>query len=240
MNMYLFTMTTPGRDGDFDTDIVAHEYTHGISNRLTGGPNNTDCLDNDEGGGMGEGWSDFVGIFLSGLVKQTDTREKSIGMGVWAFTFSIRYNLYSTNMTTNPTVYSYLDQEKYNSNEHHIGEIWANMLYEMFWNVVDATGKWNPDWYSADKTAGNTLALQIVIDGLKLQPCNPSFLQARDAVVQAERLATGGTYQCEVWKAFAKRGMGPNASDNTKDKNGTALHVDDFTLPAACVKPATT
>jgi hypothetical protein len=35
-------------DGDFDNGIIAHEYGHGISTRLTGGPSNSNCLDNDE------------------------------------------------------------------------------------------------------------------------------------------------------------------------------------------------
>ena len=37
MQMYVFTGPTPDRDGDFDAEIVIHEYTHGLSNRLVGG-----------------------------------------------------------------------------------------------------------------------------------------------------------------------------------------------------------
>lgn len=35
-------------DGSFDNGIIAHEYGHGISNRLTGGANNSSCLNNEE------------------------------------------------------------------------------------------------------------------------------------------------------------------------------------------------
>ena len=36
MQMYEFTITNPGRDGDFENTIIIHEYGHGVSNRLTG------------------------------------------------------------------------------------------------------------------------------------------------------------------------------------------------------------
>lgn len=40
MRMYYWTGGQPYRDGDFEAGIVIHEYAHGISTRLTGGPAN--------------------------------------------------------------------------------------------------------------------------------------------------------------------------------------------------------
>ena len=51
------------RDGCFDNGVIAHEYGHGISTRLTGGGSNVDCLFNAEQ--MGEGWSDWFGLMLT-------------------------------------------------------------------------------------------------------------------------------------------------------------------------------
>ena len=48
-------------DGDFENGIIIHEYGHGISNRLTGGPG-INCLSGQEQ--MGEGWSDYYGITM--------------------------------------------------------------------------------------------------------------------------------------------------------------------------------
>ena len=59
------------RDGDFDAGIIAHEYGHGISNRLTGGPATTGCLSGQEQ--MGEGWSDFMAVVLTGMAS--DNRQ---------------------------------------------------------------------------------------------------------------------------------------------------------------------
>lgn len=57
MRMFLWDLTSPLRDGALENDIVAHEYTHGLTNRMTGGGTGR-CLSSQEAGGMGEGWSD--------------------------------------------------------------------------------------------------------------------------------------------------------------------------------------
>jgi len=59
MQMY----TCNSRDGSFDNNVIVHEFGHGISIRLTGGPSISDCLFNDEQ--MGEGWSDWYGLMLT-------------------------------------------------------------------------------------------------------------------------------------------------------------------------------
>lgn len=81
MRMYIWTETTPQRDSSFDAGVVIHEYTHGLSNRLTGGPANSGCLSTTESGGMGEGWSDFFSIAIHMLT--TDTRAIDYPMGAW-------------------------------------------------------------------------------------------------------------------------------------------------------------
>lgn len=44
----------PERDGALENDIVSHEMTHGVTNRMTGGGTGR-CLQTTEAGGMGEG-----------------------------------------------------------------------------------------------------------------------------------------------------------------------------------------
>ena len=56
-NQYLFQPIAgafygPCVDGDFDTSVFGHEYTHAISNRMVGGPD--DGLTGFQGGSMGE------------------------------------------------------------------------------------------------------------------------------------------------------------------------------------------
>ena len=64
-NQYLFQPIAaafygPCVDGDFDTSVFGHEYTHAISNRMVGGPD--DGLTGFQGGAMGESWSDLVAL----------------------------------------------------------------------------------------------------------------------------------------------------------------------------------
>ncbi|MFK7807554.1 MAG: M36 family metallopeptidase, partial [Saprospiraceae bacterium] len=72
-------------DADFDNGIIAHEYAHGISNRLVGGANNTSCIPNTAGSEyMGEGWSDWVALVTT--MKPGDTGDMTRGIG----NFSVR------------------------------------------------------------------------------------------------------------------------------------------------------
>jgi extracellular elastinolytic metalloproteinase len=79
MRMYRFTRSVPNRDSSFEAGIVIHEYTHGLSNRLTGGPANSRCLSVLESGGMGEGWSDFFATAVRLSHKDDRTVTYPIG-----------------------------------------------------------------------------------------------------------------------------------------------------------------
>ena len=59
MQMYLWDRSNPERDGDLDNGIIIHEYGHGISTRLVGGPSNVNCLTNNQqpGEGLSDWWS---------------------------------------------------------------------------------------------------------------------------------------------------------------------------------------
>lgn len=54
-------------------------------------------------------------------------------------------------------------------------------------------------------------ANRLVINAMKLQPCRPGFFDARDAIIQADQILTGGENFCTLWKSFAKRGLGVDA-----------------------------
>ncbi|TPX58887.1 hypothetical protein PhCBS80983_g02849 [Powellomyces hirtus] len=249
MRMYVWDVTKPFRDGDLEGGIVMHEYCHGLSIRLTGGPENVGCLGWGESGGMGEGWGDFFATATRTTAK--NTRKDNFGMGEYANGgHGIRKYLYSTDMETNPSTYAFVERPGY-WGVHAKGEVWAVILYEVYWNLVDKHG-FDPDWFNsgykaenpsadhyidfrtgatvarpkpAPKQAGNILALQLVVDGMKLQPCHPSFVDARDAILQADKINNNGENLCEIWKGFAKRGLGVKAKSGGKE---------DFTIPDKC------
>ncbi|KAG9052053.1 hypothetical protein FS842_010578 [Serendipita sp. 407] len=63
MKLYVWNLANPRRDSSLQNDIVAHEQTHGTTNRMTGG-GTARCLQTTESKGLGEGWSDAFAEWL--------------------------------------------------------------------------------------------------------------------------------------------------------------------------------
>ena len=142
MQMYLCN----NRDGSFDNGVIVHEYGHGISNRLTGGPSNTSCLFNQEQ--MGEGWSDWFGAVMTIQAGDTETTTRPIG--TWLFGQSatgngIRPYPYSTDMNVNPMTYATIAQNNISA-PHGVGSVWATMLWDLNWALINQYG-WDADIY---------------------------------------------------------------------------------------------
>ncbi|MEM8560263.1 MAG: M36 family metallopeptidase, partial [Bacteroidota bacterium] len=215
MQMYLWQDTNPRRDGDLDAGIIIHEYVHGLSNRLTGGPTNVGCLSG--GDQMGEGWSDYYGAMFT--MRAQDTRATRRGIGTYSLGEpitgdGIRPAPYTTNTAVND--YTYGDTQGacsffcQISIPHGVGFIWATILWEMTWDLIDQHG-FSEDFYDADGTAGNQIALNLVTEGMKLQPCRPGFVDGRDAILAADDALYGGAHKDLIWAAFARRGLGFSA-----------------------------
>ena len=230
MQMYVWTAPDPDRDGDLDNGIIIHEYGHGVSNRLTGGPATTSCLGNTEQGG--EGWSDYLAYMLT----MPNGTEPAGGRGIGTYALNeatngpgIRTQKYSTSMAINNETY---DSIKTMTAPHGVGEVWAEMLWEVTYALIGAHG-FSANLSGGPSTAGNILSLQLVLDGMKLQPCNPGFVDARDAIIAADQADTGGANRCLLWTAFAKRGLGFSASQGSSGNKTDGIQA--FDLPPVCL-----
>ena len=213
-------------DADFDNGIIAHEYGHGISTRLTGG----NCLWGDEQ--AGEGWSDFFALAMT--VKEGDYAEQSRGIGTYVSAENndgrgIRSYPYSRDMNLNPMTYDHIITE---SVPHGVGSVWATMLWDLFWNFVDVYDGYDNDRYNG--TGGNNMAMQLVIDGLKLQPCNANFTEMRDAIILADEYLYGGVNECMIWETFARRGLGYSADAGLADGRGDG--TQEFDSKPSCIQ----
>ncbi len=221
-------------DGDYDNGIIVHEYGHGISTRLTGGPGTNACLTNQEQ--MGEGWSDYFGLMLTtdwSTAQAADIR----GIGTYALGqptsgTGIRTYPYSTDMGISPYTY---DDIKTLSIPHGVGSVWASMLWEMTWEIIADEGI-DSDIYST--LGGNGIALQLVIDGLKLQSCNPGFVDGRDAILLADELRYEGAHKCAIWRAFARRGLGVSADQASTGSRSDGTEAFDLPGGAEIIKTA--
>lgn len=136
MRMYLWNTAIPYRDGDLEAGIVIHEFSHGLSTRLTGGPANSGCLGWGEAGGMGEGWGDFLATTIRSNKKYSD-----YNMGGWAANteLGIRKYIYSLDKDVNPSTYKTLDKPGY-WGVHAVGEVWAEILWVVSHEIIAKHG----------------------------------------------------------------------------------------------------
>ena len=216
MQMYLWS-GTPQKDGDADNAIIVHEFSHGISGRLTGGPAQAGCLGNDEQ--MGEGWSDYYALMATqnwATAALSDGFNNPRGIGTYAngqaiTGLGIRPRRYTTNMANNEMTYANLPTQVI---PHGVGFVWCTMLWDMTWEIIQQAGI-NPNLFNASGTGGNTIALKLVTEAMKLQPCSPGFVDGRNAILQADQILYGGQYRCAIVNAFARRGLGFDASQGS-------------------------
>jgi len=215
------------RDGDFDNGIIAHEFHHGISNRLTG--DGFSCLGNGEQ--MGEGWSDWASLVLT--VEPGDMGTDKRGIGTYALYQDtdgqgIRRYPYSTDMNIAPLTFGAVSSS---IAPHGVGEVWANMVWDLYWAMVEKYG-WDADF--SNSNSGNFRAIQLVVDGMKLQPCGPGFIDGRDAIMLADIQNYNGADTCLISTVFARRGLGYFASQGDATSQGDG--IENFDPIPTCIK----
>jgi extracellular elastinolytic metalloproteinase len=202
MQMFLFTRGTTSLaddlDGDEDGDVVLHEYGHGVSNRLVGGPANTSCLGGTQAGAMGEGWSDYwaATFYGNGVIGEYVTNNTTRGIRRAAYT-----------VPANPVHDSYADLGVGGFEVHSDGEVWAATLWDL------------------RQTLGAAIADSLVLQGMKFTPCSPSFLNARDGILMADQNLNGSANRCTIWTVFARHGMGVSAQGNNGTTHVAATDV---------------
>jgi hypothetical protein len=193
-------------DGSLDSEVIIHEYTHGVSARLLRG------YGSFQTSSMGEAWSDFFALEFTvpegappdGHYATAEYLFQSFGPG-------LRTRPYSTNMEINSLTFADLGRVISLPEVHADGEIWVEALWEMRANLIRQFGE----------KEGRRRARLLVIDGMKLSPPAPSYINARDAILMADRVDFDGASQAQIWEAFAKRGMGILAHSN----DGNTVHV---------------
>ncbi len=227
-----------GLDGSFDNGVIAHEYGHGISNRLIGGGNNVSCMQNAEQ--QGEGWSDFFGLMITIEAGDTGTDRRGIGtfdLGQSTTGNGFRQFPYSTDTTINPFTFDDVKDQWFintSGNQqvsvHGVGSIWATMMWDLNWKMIDAYGL-DLDIYNG--TGGNNMTMHLAIEGLKIAPCSNSFIEMRDAIIAADDVLYNGDNLCLIWQVFSARGLGYSASSG--DGNSYSDQTEAFDMPPADV-----
>ncbi len=227
----LFTLTNPRRDSALSSYALSYAVGRAVTLRLVGGPSTVDCLDTQESTGMSVGWSDWIALVLTADPSETATTSRGVGTYIFGQPptgSGIRDAPYSTDFVLNPLTY---DSIKSLSYPFGTGNVWATMLWQVYWELVGEHG-FNPDIYGDWTTGGNNLVLQLVIDGMKLAPCHPGFVDGREAILLADEELTGGENRCAIWRGFAARGLGFGAEQGSA--GSLTDGVEAFDLPPEC------
>lgn len=244
MQMYMWSGSGPSPtgpqydvDGSASADVVYHEYTHGLSNRLVG---NGAGLTAFQSQAMGEGWSDFYALDL--LVHEGDRTDPAGPGDVWLGEYAtgipgifggisrIRHQAIDCTVgasaakcpasgTAGSGGYTFGDLGKVGTSAgsvHDGGEIWQQTM----WDLRDALGR--------------NAALKIVTGGMRLSPNAPSMLDMRDAILQSAQV--NGVNASTVWSVFANRGMGYLAATPSA---GATSATEDFSLPPSLLHVST-
>lgn len=236
MQMYLFTQFPAGTpppapafevNGADDAQVVYHEYTHGLSTRLVGGPNSMGSLQAAQSGAMGEGWSDWYAtdyLVSQGLLPDNANRSGELPQGRYENFFSIRAQAVDCAVgapkkqcpeektgKSGPGGFTYADYGRVRDRGpevHDDGEIWVQTLWDLRAAMIKKFG-----------AAGIAHTEQLITDGMRLTAVKPSFLDARNGILQADAAAQDFNAKNIIWKVFDHRGMGSDArSSGANDK----------------------
>lgn len=254
LQLFIWTSSTPDRDGALDNQTIVHELTHGLSLRLHG--NGTGL--GGQGGMMGEGWSDFYALAMlseptdnqlgtfavaSYMIYQIGGFESNYYYGIRRFPVARKASVGTNGLPHNPLTFGYLNA----GCDALIGTTTTNPNSAFPRNPVLATSGncsqnhnageiWtNTLWEMRGElinrhgaAEGNRRSLQYITDGMKLAPLNPNMLQERDAIIAAATVSDA-TDVCAVRRGFAIRGMGISASVTSN-----TVVTEAFDLPAQC------
>ncbi|HET7503211.1 MAG TPA: M36 family metallopeptidase [Kofleriaceae bacterium] len=207
MQMFLFSIKNGAGGVRQDGDFDPSVIYHENTHGLSNrlvGGGSTNCLGGGQAGGMGEGWGDWLGSSF--------LNNPVVGAYV---TGNATTGIRAASMASSPFTYGNI-KDGSRSEVHDQGEVWAATL----WDVRTAIGQ--------------AMAEQLVVSGMKLTPCNPTMLQARDAIIQADTNINGASSanHCKLWTAFAGRLMGFGAS--SPSSSSTSQIVTSTALPPEC------
>jgi uncharacterized protein (TIGR03437 family) len=168
-------------DISYDGSVIVHEYAHGVIDRLVGGPEEPSCLAGGlQSAALAEGWADYFAISFF---------DDPV-LGGYAAQDAVR-GLRRQSYAGSTLTYGDFGSDGL-INPRNEGEIWASALWELRSRI------------------GAAALDALVLQGMRLTPCDATFVDARDAILMADQ-ANGSRYQSTIWSAFASRGLGFSA-----------------------------
>ncbi len=192
-------------DGDLDSDIVYHEYGHGLTWRMIG------SMSGPFAGAIGEGASDVLAFTLNG--------DDIIGEYSYSDANGIRRAPYDTYLAD--TGNTYIDVT--GAEVHDDGEIYAAAMWRvrtLYLNAGLSSDDLLYDFVQGMNYTPSAPAFENMRDGM---------LQA----LATRTPAPEPTRACLIWNGFAKYGIGVGAQ-GTVSRRGKVQVTESFAVPNTC------
>ncbi|HEU4542286.1 MAG TPA: M36 family metallopeptidase [Jiangellaceae bacterium] len=237
-NMYLWqpiagAFYAPCVDGDYDMTVIAHEYTHAITNRMVAGPKAG--LSSPQG--MSESWSDLLAMEYLAEHGYAQPGIRAFTIGEYVTQDAIA-GIRNYNMSASPLNYSSVDYDFVGLQVHASGELWSAANFDIRSAMIDKYGAGTAAVQKScangqtpvTQCPGNRRWVQLVFDSfLLMAQSQVSMVDARDALLAADFIRFNGVDLDLMWNAFAKRGLGENAvSNGHTDPNPTPSFASPF------------
>ncbi len=235
VNMLMFPANlanhiAPSSDSAIDASVVYHEYTHGLSTRLLVYADGSGALNFYDSYAVGEAWSDWYALdFLAGQGYLTDT--PAAGEIVTGY-FIQGGQAQPVRSEPMDCPVGSVDPVCPGGQTGHLGGYTLGDLG----HVIDlpephADGEiWSQTLWDLRDTIGQDRAEMLVTRAMEMSAPDPSFLEMRNSILLADRIAYHGGDRDEIWQVFAARGMGYFATESQTDVSA----VEDFSLPPEC------
>ncbi|WP_308477907.1 M36 family metallopeptidase [Nannocystis bainbridge] len=141
LTVHMAAKAGPTRDAAFDSQMIAHEFSHYINNRLgdAGGPSYLV---------MGEGWGDFNAMLMS--IREGDDLHGTLNYAAWGSIDPVQFwngrqYVYSTDFAVNPLTFRHIGDDVQlpagplfspnglaNSQQHNAGQVGGEMLWDSY------------------------------------------------------------------------------------------------------------
>jgi extracellular elastinolytic metalloproteinase len=245
-NMYLWQpiaggFYAPCVDGDYDMSVIGHEYGHAISNRMVAGPSTG--LRGIQSRSMGESWSDLLAMEYLNEHGYAPSGKAAFAVGEYV-TSDGNAGIRNYNMSDSPLNFSNVAYDIVGQQVHADGEIWSATNFDIRKAMIQRYGEGTSNLQKrcangetpVGQCPGNRRWVQLVFDSYLLMAVGDvSMVDARDAMLAADRIRFGGANQDLLWNSFAKRGLGEVASSNGADDadptpSFASPHADEATV----------
>ena len=204
----------PMVDAALDSDIVYHEYCHGLTWRMIG------RMSGPLAGAIGEGMSDVCALMIN-----SDPLANPPDDVVAEYSASDPRGIRSRPYTGHPRTYGDIGTVPGSPQVHFDGEIYAAIIWDLM-------GRFAREQSISYEDGWRNQLFGYLVDGMNYTPAKPAYEDMRDGILAAVAAGNRRADCAKVWDAFADRGVGILAKGTVRGSR--AVVRADTSRPPSC------